>query len=119
MHSKINLIIQNFYTILYPQIKTMEREFTIKGVVFTDSTSYSQGDKNHIPTMFSAKIGNNTITITNGHIYHKGQWLFHCYELGFNTVVLAKAKTKEEAATGAINTCKAKIEILYKLFKNL
>lgn len=53
-----------------------------------DTTSYSRGETDRQPTVWSATAGRFRIVITKGHIYYKGEWVMHlhpgvldCYEL--------------------------------------
>lgn len=46
-----------------------------------DITSHSRDDKERIPNTWDTKAGNLRITITRGHIYHRGSpepWVVHC-----------------------------------------
>lgn len=79
------------------------------GAKWEDSTSYSRDAKERIPTAFKTNIGGNDISITCGHIYHKGEWCFHCFGLGFDTKELPKGLTAEQAATMAVRLCKTKV----------
>ena len=85
------------------------------GAVWKDSTSYSQDDNEKIPTVFSTMIGGCKISIVCGHIYHQGEWIFHCSELGFDEIEL-KTKTAKEAAEKAVGFCKKKVQVLSEAF---
>lgn len=86
------------------------------GAAWKDSTSYSRDAKEKIPTAFSTQIADCQISITCGHIYHRGEWVFHCFNLGFNTKELPKGLTAEEAAIKAVGICKQKVQKLYDGF---
>ena len=86
------------------------------GAVWKDSTSYSRNDKNRIPTTFSTTIGSCRISITCGHIDYRPEWVFHCYELGFDTKCIGKELTAQEAAEKAVGICKDKARMLYDAF---
>ena len=78
------------------------------GAVWKDSTSYSQGDKEKIPTAFTSMIGGCKISIVCNHLYHRGEWIFHCSQLGFEEYGL-KEKTAKDAAEKAVEICKLKV----------
>ena len=62
-----------------------------------DCTTYRQGDKERIPTVFEIKSGKLRVVVTNGHIYCKGHWVMHCHSLGIDTLPLPGATTREQA----------------------
>jgi len=95
----------------------MEREFTIEGFKFTDCTSYSRDDKNRIPTTFETKAGEIRIVITNGHRDYRPDWVFRCYNLGFDATMIPKCKSKEDAAIFAIKQCRKKAISFYQELK--
>lgn len=70
-----------------------------------DSTSYSQSDLEKKPTCWSLKTKSLRIIITCGHIYYKGEWIMHCFDLGIKEMSLF-VKTKEEAKKKSINIVK-------------
>ena len=86
------------------------------GADWKDSTSYSRDAKEKIPTSFSTNIGGNDITITCGHIYHRSEWVFHCFSLGFDTKTLPQGLMAEQAATMAVRLCKTKVDKLAEAF---
>jgi hypothetical protein len=73
-----------------------------------DITSYSRGDKERIPTIFSLNAGNFRIVIMNSHIYYKGLWVLDAAPF-FNLVQL-KAKTKEEAQEEAVHIVRKELK---------
>ena len=86
------------------------------GAVWKDSTTYSRDDKSRIPTTFSTKIGSCRISITCGHRDYRHEWVFHCYELGFDTKDIGKDLTAQEAAQKVVGICKQKAKMLYDAF---
>ncbi len=78
-----------------------------------DATSYSRnGDRT--PTAFRIKISRDVvITITHGHIYHPGEWVFHCRPW-FDTypLDLSGLENQDEAKSRAIALVRAKINAL-------
>lgn len=60
-----------------------------------DETSYSRGDKERVPTTFTATCGPLMLAVTSGHVYYPGRWVGHCRPL-FDTKPL-KATSREEA----------------------
>jgi hypothetical protein len=76
--------------------------------MWKDTTSYSQSEKERLPGTFTIKDENLTITITNGHIYHKGEWIMHCHKLGITEHVLG-VKTELSAKVEALKVVGAKI----------
>ena len=86
------------------------------GAVWKDSTSYSRDVKEKIPTGFSTNVGECRITITCGHRDYRHEWVFHCYELGFDTKHIGKDLTAQEAAEKVVGICKEKARMLYDAF---
>jgi len=86
------------------------------GAVWKDSTSYIRDDKSRIPTSFSTNIGSCRISITCGHRDYRPEWVFHCYELGFDTKYIGKDLTAQEAAEKVVDICKEKAKMLYDAF---
>ena len=72
---------------------------THRGLKWYDTTSYSRGQE-HIPTCWTADVGELHICITSSHIYHCGEWVSHCHP--FWDTWDTKAKTREEAMDMAI-----------------
>jgi hypothetical protein len=71
--------------------------------VWRDCTTYRQGDKERIPHSFEAVSGSLRISITDNHIYYRGQWVMHCPTLTIKTKPL-KAKTRDQACREAWKT---------------
>ena len=92
-------------------------KFTARGFEWTDSTSYSRNAPEQIPTMFNAQIGELKITITNGHVHYRGEFIFHCFNIGLESVRLPGATNHTEAAEMAFDACRAKVEAMYKAFQ--
>lgn len=86
------------------------------GAVWKDSTTYSRGAKEKTPTSFTTNIGECKITITCGHRDYKPSWLFHCYELGFDTKYLGNGLSAQEAAEKAVGICRDKVQKLHDAF---
>ena len=82
-----------------------------------DVTTYDRYDKERIPTCFSTSIGDLIITVVSSHIYHKGEWVMHCYNIGINTLPL-NVKTLDEAKEKAIENVKNKITEWYRDIQN-
>lgn len=60
-----------------------------------DSTGYARGDKERIPTTFSAQAGPIRLVVTLGHLYYPDRWVGHAYPI-FDTKPL-NANTMEQA----------------------
>jgi len=75
--------------------------------MWKDTTSYSRDDKERNPTTFTTTTNTVKITVTCGHINHRGVWVMHAHPFGINTKEL-KAKTLEDAKAEAIGIVKAK-----------
>ena len=88
------------------------------GLVWKDSTSYGRNAQEKIPTGFSTKAGECRISITCGHAYYKPAWVFHCYELGFDTQYLGEGLSAQEAAEKAVGICRDKVKKLHDAFSN-
>lgn len=86
--------------------------------LWKDITSYSQGEKERVPTTYEAVAGTLRIVITNGHIYHKGEWVAHIRPFGIDTKPL-KAKTLDDAKAEAIRTAGATIRALHKDYEDI
>ena len=86
------------------------------GAVWKDSTSYSRDAKEKIPTSFSTNVGECRISITCGHRDYSPAWVFHCYELGFDTKYLGEELSAQEAAEKAVGICRNKAKKLYDAF---
>jgi len=86
--------------------------------LWKDSTSYSRDAKIRKPTSFYVNIGICRVTITCGHRDYRPQWVFHCYELGFESVVLEKNLTAKQASERAIERCKHKAALIFNGFKD-
>ena len=72
-----------------------------------DTTSYSKGDKDRIPSSWSANIGKLRIVVVSNHIHYPGRWVLHCSPF-FNTHEL-KVDTKEQAQAEAARLVKIEI----------
>ena len=92
-----------------------ELEFTIGGFKFTDITSYSRGDNERIPNTYETKVGDIRIFITNGHRDYRPDWIFGCYALGFDKIVLKNCNSKEDAAEYAVKRCRQKVTDYYNI----
>ena len=78
-----------------------------------DCTSYSRGNKERIPTAFELRFPSGLLlVIMSGHIYYKGEWVMHCFNVGIDAHPLI-VKTQEEAQRKAIRIVKAKIKRWY------
>jgi hypothetical protein len=51
-----------------------------------DTTSYSRGDTERVPTTFTIITGELSITVTRGHIRCPGMWVMHCPSLRIDTM---------------------------------
>ena len=93
----------------------MAEHYIINRLIWKDSTSYSQGQKERIPTSWTAKTESLSITITKGHIYHKGEWVMHCFDVCMDTVPMKiPADTHPEMAqVEAIKMVHQRLDILY------
>jgi len=85
------------------------------GAVWKDSTSHSRGDRK-IPTSFSTSFGICKVFITCAHRDYSPEWVFYCYELGFQTKSIGKGLTAQEAAAQAVAICREKVTMLCDAF---
>ncbi len=78
-----------------------------------DTTGYSRGDTERVPTTWSLDARDIMITVTCGHIYCKGSWVMHCRPW-FDTYPLkiADTATAEEAQREALSLVKRRIAAL-------
>lgn len=95
----------------------MKNEFIIGDFKFVDCTSYGRDDKERIPTTFEAKLGDIRIVITNGHRDYRPEWIFRCYNLGFDVSQIKNCRSKEDAAKYAIIQCRKKAVSFYNELK--
>jgi hypothetical protein len=51
---------------------------------WVDTTTYSRGDKDRVPSCWTYYTGKLTITIFNTHRVYAGQWLINCPELSIS-----------------------------------
>ena len=78
-------------------------------IQWTDTTSYSQGERGKKkPTSWSWYSKQLRITVMCGHVYAPGQWVMNCYPLGIDTFKL-NVKTKEQAQQKAIRIVKSRL----------
>jgi hypothetical protein len=85
---------------------------------WTDTTSYSRGDTERVPTTWCIGENRIKISVTKGHIYYPDKWVMHCFTLKIDTLPL-KAETLEDAQSEALETVRRSIENLDKEFKGL
>lgn len=52
------------------------------------------------------KVQGLTLYVTDEHIYHKGDFIFHCRELNLSERTLKDATNVDEAVTGAVSFIK-------------
>ena len=50
-----------------------------------DTTSYSRG-QDRVPTAWTIKRGDISVTVTSSHIHNPGRWTMHCHALNMDTV---------------------------------
>jgi hypothetical protein len=75
-----------------------------------DATSYQRGDRERKPTTFEICDGPLRLVVLSGHIHYPGKWVFHCFDLGFDTHLLAEAKTVDEAKRLAIHLVSERLQ---------
>lgn len=90
--------------------------FIHNGIVWRDSTSYSQSDKIRTPKSWVCSIGEVDIYITCAHIHYQPGWAFSCKALNIPAQWL-HASTREEAADESFNFVRSYIERLYTPFQ--
>jgi len=79
--------------------------------MWKDTTSYCLSDKERVPTAFTIKTKNLRITVTCGHIHHKGDWIMHCPQLGISCLNLASSSL-DEAKASSIHVVKETLKQL-------
>lgn len=86
-----------------------------------DVTSYSQSGKECIPSAWSLENDSVKITVTNGHIHYKDEWVMHCDALRLNAYSLNIASTepKEKAQALAIDVVRAVAREILESVKEL
>jgi hypothetical protein len=95
----------------------MIEDFEIDGRTWMDKTSYPRGEnpQNKPPNIFGIYINSELLQIIYGHRNYPDKWIFNFLALNILHKSL-KAKTKEEAAKEAVETCLEVIEKLKKGF---
>ena len=84
---------------------------------WADTTSYSQGDKQRVPTTWSVKLGHYTLTVLCSHIYYPKQWICHFspfldthdLKLKADTPKQNLAEAKRKALMAAHDTLQGKV----------
>ncbi len=73
-----------------------------------DTTSYSRGQVNIIPSCWTLKTQHVTIDVLNGHIHFPGEWVMHCHSIGINKkrIGIVGQMTEEQAKETAIQIVK-------------
>lgn len=64
---------------------------------WVDATTYSRDDRDRTPHAWKAYAGQFRVTVTNGHIHYKGQWVMHFHPL-LNTHLIEAADADEARA---------------------
>lgn len=82
-------------------------------MVWSDSTSYSQSQKERVQNSWTYKNAVLQITVTKGHIYHKGEWVMHCFQIRMDTVPmkLAADASPEQAQELAVKMVRKRLDI--------
>ena len=80
--------------------------------MWKDTTSYSRGDKERIPTTFTVTVDELSITITCGHIRYRPDWVMHCFNLGIDTLPMPSCENLDEAKRRAVAIVKHKLSRL-------
>jgi hypothetical protein len=73
---------------------------------WSDTTSYSQSDKERIPAQFTLTLKSIRITVHRNIHYPKDQWLLSCHRLKIDNFELKNKdieKAKDEALTEILN----------------
>ena len=81
-------------------------------IQWKDITSFSQHDKERIPTCFECKNGDMNIVVTCSHINYRGEWVMHCRALGIDTLHMPTVKTYDEAKERAVKIISKKLDRL-------
>lgn len=79
-----------------------------------DDTSYSREDKERVPKTWTLDLGEVRITVTCGHIYHRGEWVMHCRPW-FDTHALNMLENvnAEEAQAKALAKVRTKVDAIH------
>jgi hypothetical protein len=80
--------------------------------MWKDITSYSQSDKERIPTAWIASTQHLKVVVTCGHRDYKPDWVMHCHALGIDTKHLKGCKSLDDAKRMAIEEVRLKIKNL-------
>lgn len=84
-------------------------------ITWKDATSYSHGERGKKdPTCWEANIGTDLhemrIVAVQHHLSHPGRWVFHCYQLDLDTVLLPDATNADEAKQAALLAVRQRLE---------
>lgn len=83
-----------------------------------DVTSYSRDSIERTPTCHAIEHDQLRISVTCGHIYHRGEWVMHCRQLGIDTKLL-KAKNLSDAKAEAVRVVGAKIKAFHHNYEHI
>lgn len=82
-----------------------------------DSTSYSR-DKERIQNSWTLNTGKLSITVTFGHIYFPGEWVYICEKVGVSNATPLKmtkdAATAQQAQRRAVAWVKSRLESMIR-----
>lgn len=95
----------------------LKEGFNYRGLDWVDSTTYSREQKVRIPTTFTSQVDRTKITVTCGHLSFRPSWVFHCYDLGFDTKNIGTGSNPKEAIDMALGLCHSRLERLFQLFE--
>ncbi len=86
--------------------------------MWTDTTSYSQSDKERKQTSWT--YDKMRISVVKGHRDYPDQWVMHCYPVGIDTLKMNIPDdwTPEQAQDMAIRLVRAKLNSLLDLLPN-
>lgn len=78
--------------------------------------TFSQGDKERVPTIFETNIAGIRIYFLIGHIHYPDQWLYSAQELGIKDNKV-NGDSPREIAEKVITILKTKVEAIHGTFK--
>ncbi len=90
-------------------------------IKWKDTTSFSQGDKERIPNLWTLRTSELTISLVRNHRYVEGQYVIHCTSLSIDTlpIGLPSSEPIEVAQEIAITKVRDKLSAMMKSIEDI
>jgi hypothetical protein len=89
--------------------------------MWKDTTSFSQGDKEKVPNIWTLRTDQLTISLVRNHRMIQGQWVMHCTLLAIDTlpIGLPSSEPIEVAQEIAITKVRDKLSAMMKSIEDI